>query len=75
MNKMKMRLEGNPTVRINARSVFSARQEPDWVEGRVVDVLDTQFTAHIPSFKMSGEYQIVFRCYADKGRTWDFNDG
>jgi len=75
MNKIKVRLEKETTCRINNRSIFSARQQPDWIEGRILDILDTQFTAHVPSFTVSGEYKVVFRSYSDKGRTWDFNRG
>jgi len=69
MNKVKNRFKEGMRINVNAGNVFSARQIPDWVEGNVEEILDTQFTVRT----LDG--RISFRSYGDKGRTWDFDGG
>jgi hypothetical protein len=75
MDKVKNRFKEGMVININAESVFGAQRNPKWTEGRVVDILDSQFTAHIPSYTETGEYRIVYRMYTELGRTWNFIDG
>jgi hypothetical protein len=68
----KDRIEERDYVRIDYRNVFGAGQEKNWVQGRVVDKLATQFTALIDDEEY-GE-QLVFRAYQDYGTTWETYD-
>lgn len=53
-------------ISINVQPVFSAKQEPNWENGKVVDLLGTQFTALLDT--QTEEVRILM--YQGVGESW-----
>ena len=62
--KLKYILRPGTTVMIDYRGVFSVAKEPNWVDAKVVDTLDIQFTSELE------DGTVVFRMYRDIKNTW-----